>query len=99
MFLDNVLLPLCQLIFPQSIAQRRTRMIKAVKRVGILLVRYMPVIKKIIMQKCTSDQLPPAAGNAQSGADRKAAPCYTQHMVIDRHAAMLDIFLCPLKIP
>lgn len=98
MFLDNVLFPVCQLIFPQSIAQCRTGMIKSVKRVRILLIRHMPVIEKIIVQKRSPDQLPPAAGNVQSCADGKAASCHTQHMVINRHAAMLNVLFRPLEI-
>lgn len=65
---------------------------------GMLLVRYMPVIKEIVMKKCSSDQFSAIAGNMQPVADNKTAPCHTKHMLINRHAAMLDILFCSAKI-
>ncbi len=65
----------------------------------ILLIRHVPVIEKIVMQKCASHQLPAAAGDMQPAAQSKTAPCYTQHMLVYCHVPMLDILPGPSKIP
>lgn len=50
------------------------------------------------MKKRTPDHFPSVAGNVEPVAQDKAASCNAQHMLIDRHSAMLYILFCPAKI-
>ena len=94
----NITLPRSQLIFPRRIPERRSRVIKAMQLVRVLLVRLMPVIQEIIMEECPTDQIPFITRNMKHICQRQTTARHTQYMVADCYISMLDKLFVLMKI-
>ena len=94
----NITLPRSQLIFPRRISECRPRVVKAMQLVRMHLVRLMPVIQEIIMEKRPTDQLPFITGNMKHICQRQTTARHTQHMVADRYISMLNKLFVLMKI-